>query len=94
MAFLTSMNPVFSGLLSLRFVTTMLPHNDAEQYLWEGDLVPNEMKGLYLSNDVMGNLNWIIVAIYSIIAIGFILLGIYYLADWLSPATDTDNQPN
>jgi hypothetical protein len=47
LAFLDSINPVFAGLLPLRYTAGILNFTDIEDYLYEYSS-PNSMKGIYL----------------------------------------------
>jgi hypothetical protein len=80
LASLDSINPVFSGLLPLRYLAGILTFNGVEDYL-EQTSSPNAMKGIYMFLNLSSNFSWVAVGLISFIILGAILLAINYLLD-------------
>ena len=91
LAFLDAMNPVFSGPLPLRYVTTILPVHHIEAFLDQGETSPNAMKGIYMFLNLRDNFSWTALTIYAIIIFGAILLALHYFFNCLCPATELDD---
>lgn len=82
LSFLDSINPVFSGLLPLRYIAGILNFKDVDDYM-EQTTSPNSMKGIYMFFNLSDNFTFIALSIVSFLALGTILLLIYYMIDWL-----------
>ena len=80
-ASLDSFNPVFSGLLPLRFLVGILNFRGIEEYL-EETTSPNAMKGIYMFLNLSGNFTWVAASLACFIGLGGIFLAIYFLADY------------
>lgn len=80
LASLDSLNPVFSGLLPLRYLAGILTFDGVEEYL-EQTSSPNSMKGIYMFLNLSSNFSWVAVGLLSLILLGGILLAINYLLD-------------
>lgn len=81
LASLDSINPVFSGLLPLRYLAGILTFQDVEAYL-EQTTSPNAMKGIYMFLNLSSNFSWVAVGFSCFIGFGALLIGLYYLADY------------
>lgn len=87
LAFLDSLNPVFSGLLPLRYLSGILNFQGVEQYLEETSS-PNSMKGVYMFLNLSANFSYVALALAAFLALGGLLFLLHLLADWLAnPST-------
>lgn len=83
LSFLDSINPVFSGLLPLRYLAGILNFKGVEDYL-EQSTSPNSMKGIYMFLNLSDNFAFIALSIVSFLALGGLLLLIYSILDWVA----------
>ena len=83
LSFLDSINPVFSGLLPLRYLAGILNFKDVDDYL-EQSTSPNSMKGIYMFLNLSDNFTFIAMSIGSFLALGGILLMVYSIFDWIA----------
>lgn len=82
LSFLDSINPVFSGLLPLRYLAGILNFKDVDDYL-DQITSPNSMKGIYMFLNLSDNFTFIALSIVSFLGLGCFLLLIYSFIDWL-----------
>jgi hypothetical protein len=82
LSFLDSINPVFSGLLPLRYLAGILNFKNVDDYL-DQTTSPNSMKGIYMFLNLSDNFTFIAISMVSFLALGGILLLIYSIIDWL-----------
>lgn len=80
LASLDSINPVFSGLLPLRYLAGILTFDGVEEYLEETSS-PNSMKGIYMFLNLTNNFSWVAVALLALILLGATLLAINYIIE-------------
>ena len=80
-ASLDSFNPIFSGLLPLRFLAGILNFQDIEGYL-EQTSSPNAMKGIYMFLNLLNNFDFVAAGLGCFVGLGGILLGVYFTADY------------
>jgi hypothetical protein len=83
LSFLDSINPVFSGLLPLRYLAGILNFKGVDDYL-EQSTSPNSMKGIYMFLNLSDNFTFIAMSIASFLALGGVLLLIYNILDWVA----------
>lgn len=83
LSFLDSFNPVFSGLLPLRYLAGILNFKNVDDYL-EQVTSPNSMKGIYMFLNLSDNFTFIAISIVSFLALGGLLLLIYSIFDWMA----------
>ena len=86
-ASLDSFNPVFSGLLPLRFLVGILNFRGIEEYL-EETTSPNAMKGIYMFLNLSGNFSWVAASLACFIGLGGVFLAVYLLADYCANSSD------
>jgi hypothetical protein len=81
LASLDSINPVFSGLLPLRYLAGILNFQNIEEYL-EQTSSPNAMKGIYMFLNLSSNFTWVAASLACFIGLGVLLLAFYHLVDY------------
>jgi len=81
LAFLDSINPVFAGLLPLRYIAGILNLRNIEDYLYEFSS-PNNMKGIYMFLDLSSNFKVIAITLLILLVVGGLLFAIYLLVDY------------
>lgn len=82
LSFLDSINPVFSGLLPLRYLAGLLNFKGVEDYL-EQTSSPNSMKGIYMFLNLSDNFTFIAMAMGLFLGLGTVLYLIYTILDWM-----------
>jgi hypothetical protein len=90
LASLDSFNPVFSGLLPLRYLAGILTFKDIEEYL-EQTSSPNAMKGIYMFLNLSSNFSWVAAGMACFVGLGSVLLFIYHVADYCANPNDLEN---
>ena len=90
-ASLDSINPVFSGLLPLRFLAGILTFRGPEEYLEEINS-PNAMKGIYMFLNLSGNFSWVAAGMACFIGLGSIFLGVHFLVDYCKNDNDLEEE--
>jgi len=89
-ASLDSINPVFTGLLPLRYLAGILNFQDIEEYL-EQTSSPNAMKGIYMFLNLSSNFSWVAAGLAGFIGIGCLLLAIYHITDYCANTDDLES---
>lgn len=82
LSFLDSINPVFSGLLPLRYLAGLLNFKGVEDYL-EQTTSPNAMKGIYMFLNLSDNFTFIAMSMGLFLGLGTVLYLIYLFMDWM-----------
>ena len=82
-ASLDSINPVFSGLLPLRFLVGILNFRGIEEYL-EQTTSPNAMKGIYMFLNLSNNFSWVAAGLACFIGLGGVFFLIYLVVDYFA----------
>ena len=82
LSFLDSINPVFSGLLPLRYLAGLLNFKGVEDYL-EQTTSPNAMKGIYMFLNLSDNFTFIAMFMGLFLGLGTVLYLIYTFMDWM-----------
>ena len=82
-ASLDSINPVFSGLLPLRFLVGILNFRGIEEYL-EQTTSPNAMKGIYMFLNLSSNFSWVAAGLAGFIGLGGFFFLIYLIVDYFA----------
>lgn len=82
LSFLDSINPVFSGLLPLRYLAGLLNFKGVEDYL-EQTTSPNSMKGIYMFLNLSDNFTFIALSMGLFLGLGTVLYLIYIFMDWM-----------
>ena len=88
-ASLDSINPVFSGLLPLRFLVGILNFRGIEEYL-EQTTSPNAMKGIYMFLNLSSNFSWVAAGLACFIGLGGVFLLIYFIIDYCANSNGLD----
>jgi hypothetical protein len=91
LSFLDSINPVFSGLLPLRYLAGILNFKDVDIYL-DQTTSPNCMKGIYMFLDLSDNFTFIAISIASFLALGGILFLVHNIIDWMMNSDNLGKQ--
>jgi hypothetical protein len=89
LSFLDSMNPVFAGMLPLRYLTGILNFEFVENYLYQYSSL-DAMKGIYIYLNLSSNFNIAAIILGLFLLLGFVLLLIYFVVSYFSKSTSTD----
>jgi hypothetical protein len=94
LAFLDSMNPVFSGLLPLRHLAGILNFKNVEEYLEESGS-PNAMKGIYMFLNISNNMGWVAAGLGCFLVLGILLFLAHLVIDYCAnkKSLEEDNKP-
>lgn len=87
LSFLSWMNPIYAGLLPLRYVAGIVNFKTVDTYL-EQTTASTELKGIYLYLNLSDNFLFVAMAIGGFIALGLTFLVVYYIFDWLCHSKD------
>ena len=83
------MNPVFAGMLPMRYITGILNFQFIENYLYEYSS-SDAMKGIYIYLNLSSNFNIVALILGIFLALGFILLLVFLIVNCFGKANSAD----
>jgi len=90
-ASLDSINPVFSGLLPLRFLVGILNFRGIEEYL-EQTVSPNAMKGIYVFLNLSSNFSWVAAGLACFIGLGGVFYLVHLIIDYCANSNSLEEE--